>query len=304
MATPCYPPTHLAGAVASAPPGLARELQAKVENILKGSFDLHVHAGPDPNQERRLDALDTARHAYEAEMGGFVLKSHEYPTASLAYALNRMYPRLEVAGSVTLNREVGGLNPDAVKAAAGLGARVVWMPTMSADFFLKRSGRGPGIRITDEAGALPPAVGEILDVVAQHSMVLASGHASPAETLTLFKEAVARGVTKMIATHPAEVATIDEQREMASLGAYIEYTFASCMPSEQRTGPKELADTLRTLGVDRCIVTTDMGQWMNPPPAEGMRMAIASLLHAGMTAEDVSKLVKTNPARLLGAEPA
>ena len=281
-----------------------RDLQAEVATILKGSFDLHVHAGPDPTQERRLDALETARYAYEAEMGGFVLKSHEYPTAPLAYALNRMYPGLEVAGSVTLNREVGGLNPDAVRAAAGLGARVVWMPTHGADFFLKRTGRGPGIRLTDEAGALVPGVLEILDVVAQHGMVLASGHASPSETLTLFKQAGARGVNKLIATHPAEAATIDEQREMAALGAYVEYTFASCMPSEQRTGPKELADTLRTLGVDRCIVTTDMGQWMNPPPAEGMRMAIASLLHAGMTAEDVSKLVKTNPARLLEARPA
>ncbi len=46
-----------------------------VEEILRGSYDLHVHAGPDPNQEHLLDALDTARHAHEAEMGGFVLKS-------------------------------------------------------------------------------------------------------------------------------------------------------------------------------------------------------------------------------------
>ena len=61
-----------------------------VEDILKGSFDLHVHAGPDPGRKRRMDAMDTARAAYEAEMGGFVLKSHDYPTAPLAYALNRM----------------------------------------------------------------------------------------------------------------------------------------------------------------------------------------------------------------------
>ena len=102
-----------------------------VEEILKGSVDLHVHAGPDPNQERRLDALETARHAYEAEMGGFVLKSHDYLTAPLAYALSRMYPGLLVAGAIALNRAVGGLNPDAVQVAANLDARVVWMPTFT-----------------------------------------------------------------------------------------------------------------------------------------------------------------------------
>ena len=79
-----------------------------IEEILKGSFDLHVHAGPDPNQDRRLDALETARQAYEAEMGGFVLKSHDYPTAPLTYALNRMYPGLLVVGSIVLNEAVGG----------------------------------------------------------------------------------------------------------------------------------------------------------------------------------------------------
>ena len=107
-----------------------------VDSILKGSYDLHVHAGPDPNQKRRLDAIETARHAYEAEMGGFVLKSHEYLTSPLTYALEQMYPGLTVAGSISLNREVGGLNHQAVQTAARLGAKVIWMPTLSAQSYL------------------------------------------------------------------------------------------------------------------------------------------------------------------------
>ena len=104
----------------------------------------------------------------------------------------------------------------------------------------------------------------------------------------------------MIATHPHGVASQDEQREMISLGAYLEYTFLACMPSRGAMTPKELAETIQSLGVSSCIVTTDFGQWMNPPPAEGMRMAISALLDAGMTPEDVSKLVKENPIELLG----
>ena len=49
-------------------------MSSKISNILKGSIDIHVHVSPD-TQERRMDALDAARSAYEYEMGGFVLKS-------------------------------------------------------------------------------------------------------------------------------------------------------------------------------------------------------------------------------------
>ena len=273
-----------------------------VAEILKGSYDLHVHAGPDPAQARRLDALDTARHAYEAEMAGFVLKSHDYPTAPLAYALERMYPGLTVAGSLALNRQVGGLNPHAVRASARLGARVVWMPTYCAHFYRSSRGDGPGITVLDSRGELLPEVHEILDAVAESNLALASGHLSPSETLTLFRAAARRGCERLIVTHPAGVATDDELLAMARLGAFVEYTYLSCLPSGGGTDPAEVAAAIRRLGVDRCIVTTDLGQWMNPPPAEGMRMAIASLLDAGMTPEEVSILVKSNPARLLGLD--
>lgn len=278
------------------------DLNSQVQEILKGSFDLHVHAGPDAGYGLRLDALDAGRYAHEAEMAGFVLKSHHYPTASLAHTLNRIYPGLTVAGSIVLNREVGGLNPDALQAAANLGTRVVWMPTYSADFFLRSQGRPPGIRIVGDSGDLLPEVQEVMDIALRHEMVLASGHVSPSEALVLFREASARGIQRLIATHPKDTASAEDLRAMVSLGAYVEYTFLSCMPSFHETTPEEMVSAIRALGVERCVVTSDFGQWMNPPPSEGFRMAIASLLQAGMKAEEVSILVKANPLRLIGAE--
>ncbi|MDP6453308.1 MAG: DUF6282 family protein [SAR202 cluster bacterium] len=275
-------------------------MNPQIEEILKGSFDLHVHASPDSGAERRLDALETARYAYEAELAGFVLKSHEYPTTPLAYVLNQMYPGLNVAGAIALNRSVGGLNARAVEVSANLGARVVWMPTFDAHAWMSRAGGGPGITITDDAGRLKSEVGDILDIIKEHEMVLATGHVSPAEAITLLREAMAKGVTRMIATHPGGIATMDEQREMASLGAFIEHTFLSCMPDKARLSVPELVVTLRELGTERCVVTTDFGQWMNPPAAEGMRMAIAALLGAGMEPSEVSPLVKGNPNQLIG----
>lgn len=273
-------------------------MNEQIEEILRGSYDLHVHAAPDGRQQRRMDALEVARCAYEAEMGGFALKSHDYNTAPLTYALNQMYPGLSVFGAITLNRSVGGINPDAVQAAAELGAQVVWMPTHSADFRLRERG-SEGIRVADDEGNLRCGVNEALEIIAANDMTLASGHISPAEAISLFKHAKEQGVQRMIATHPDGVATLEQQRCMIQLGAYLEYTFLACMPAQARTTPQKLADRIRRLGADNCIVTTDFGQWQNPPPAEGMRMAIAALLDAGMTPEEVSMLVKGNTAGLL-----
>ena len=166
-------------------------MKDRIAEILRGSFDLHVHAGPDPGQERRVDALDAGRYAHEAEMAGFALKSHHYPTAPLAQALNRVYPGLNVVGAIALNVQVGGLNPEAVEASAAMGAGVVWMPTYDADFFMRRQGLGPGIRVLDETGRLKPEVYDIIEVVRRNDMVLASGHLAPEETIALFAAASA-----------------------------------------------------------------------------------------------------------------
>ena len=273
-------------------------MNEQIEEILRGSYDMHVHAAPDGSQQRRMDALEVARCAYEAEMSGFVLKSHDYNTAPLTYALNRMYPGLRVFGAITLNRSVGGINPDAVQVAADLGAQVVWMPTHSADFRLREQGRS-GILLTDEYGKLCDGAHEVLEIIAANDLTLASGHISPAEASALFTAARAQGVQRMIATHPDGFATPEEQRRMIALGAYIEYTFLACMPAGARRTPKQLAEMIHDIGVANCIVTTDFGQWQNPPPAEGMRMAIAALLGVGMTADEVTALVKHNPAQLL-----
>ena len=229
-----------------------------------------------------------------------MLKSHDYNTAPLTYALNQMYPGLSVFGAIALNRSVGGINPDAVQVACDLGAQIVWMPTFTADFWQRGRG-GEGIRVADDDGNLCDGVHEVLEIIAAADMTLASGHISPAEAIALFKAARAQGVQRMIATHPDGVATLEEQQKMIALGAYPEYTFLACMPSRARRTPQQFVETIRSLGVSNCIVTTDFGQWQNPPPAEGMRMAIAALLDAGMTSDEVTTLVKGNTAQLVGA---
>ena len=112
-----------------------------------------------------------------------------------------------------LNSPVGGANPDAVEVAARLGGRVVWMPTVPALALTSRRPptrscrctRGLAFRqvdVLDDACALLPAWQDVLDVVAAHDLVLASGHLTCAQSLLLFRAAKAAGVTRMLLNHP------------------------------------------------------------------------------------------------------
>ncbi len=278
-----------------------------IQELLHGSIDMHIHHGPDPRVERRVDALGAALHAQEAGMRAIVLKSHEYPTAPLAALAAQRAPGVHVFGSLCLDAEVGGLNPAAVEASAKLGAKVIWMPTFSAANNRRYKGEAGGITILDDRGRLLPVVGEILELVGQHQLVLASGHLSAPEVAALVKEATGRELTRVVVTHPSEpsVGTLMDiagQRELAAQGAYIEHCFGSTLPGGARIDPRALVEQVRAVGAERCVISTDLGQAHNPAPAEGMRMAVGCLLRWGLSEREIALLIKDNPARLLGLD--
>ena len=90
--------------------------------IPAGMIDCHLHHSPDVIP-RRQTALDLARAARAAGMGGLVLKSHHANTAGLAVQVQQLVPEIRVLGAVALNGAVGGLNPAAVRMSAKFGAR-------------------------------------------------------------------------------------------------------------------------------------------------------------------------------------
>jgi hypothetical protein len=275
-----------------------------IDNLLRGCIDMHMHAGPDPRVERRLDALQAASQAQEAGMRAIVLKSHEYPTAPLASIVNQVVPDVTTIGSISLDFEVGGLNPCAVEASAKMGAKVVWMPTFSSANDMSKQGRsGEGISILDEKGKLLPVVHEILAIVKQYRMVLATGHVSVEESFALVETACKAGLLKIVVTHPlmeklGAYLNLEQQQQMAAKGAFIEHCFVNTMPLEG-LHPEKIVESVRTVGAEHCILSTDLGQAHNPAPAEGMRMAIATMLLCHLTEREIELMIKVNPASLL-----
>jgi hypothetical protein len=273
-----------------------------VDSILQGSIDMHVHCAPDPFVERREDALRLAYRAREAGMRVVVLKCHYCPTSLMAYIANEIVENVQVFGSITLNREIGGLNPYAVEAHARLGAKVVWMPTVNSVPDMAKRGE-QGISLIDEAGALVAEVRDILDIIKAYGIILATGHISAAEIDALCREAARMGI-KHIITHPLVTSVggylpLAKQKELADKGAIIEHTYVLCMPFVERADPMVIADAIRTVGVEHCILSSDFGQVFNPSVAEGARMMIAAMLRCGLSRSEVEVLVKHNPAKLL-----
>ena len=285
-----------------------------IDDLVRGSIDMHCHHAPDAMIEGRMDALETVKKAREMGMRAVVLKSTYFPTAPMADIIQKLVPEVRVFGSVCLDNEIGGLNHEALEPLAKFGTKVVWMPTHSSTNSRANMRRLPGVTLEgegfsliDAAGKLVPEVGRILSIVKKYNMVLANGHVSPRETFALFEAAKAMGINKMVVTHGLWVNgsvkfTLDELKKLGEMGAYIEHCYVGFLPTDFRYDPKPMADAIKFIGAEHCIISSDLGQYYNPPPAEGMRMFIALLLKNGLSPTEVEFMAKKNPAKLLDLE--
>ncbi|MGH9206759.1 MAG: DUF6282 family protein [Acidimicrobiales bacterium] len=274
---------------------------------LSGAADLHCHFGPDAHRARSVSALEAAREAAAAGHAAIVLKSHDYPTPPLAAMVGEVVPGLQIFGGICCDREVGGVNPAAVETALLLGAKIVWMPTLSSrqDFrngvAAKLNIPGPGLSVVDEKGRLTGEALSVMELVAAHNAVLATGHVSAREHLAL-AEAFSGA---LLVTHAREDLagpnlTVDQCVELADLGANIELCAMTCIGALATRSVEEMADCARAVGPDRCTIATDYGQAANPHPAAGLQAFADALLEAGLDENEIRTMACHKPCELLG----
>jgi hypothetical protein len=288
---------------------------------LEGAYDLQVHVGPDVIA-RRIDDIDCAKEFLARGMKGFVIKSHYIQTGERAQVASKAVPGSRVLGALTLNHSVGGFNPVAVELAGRTGCKIVWMPTVDAQnetagrldggsaklpFWAKiqreLAAEGispPPLSAVDESGRLVESARRCLERIAKHDMVLATGHLGRTEIFAVVRAAKEIGIRKVVVTHaefPSQSLTGAEQSELADLGAFIEHCFTTTYTGK---APWETTfANIRQTGASRVVISTDLGQTINPPVAEGFAMFAQRLLDAGFTTEDVRIMAVTNPTRLV-----
>jgi len=277
---------------------------------LQGIVDTHTHGDPD-SSARSIDVLQLARIAKAAGMRAIVLKNHYAPTVQAAYLVSEIVPGIQIFGAIALDRAVGGVNPEAVRQAAafkGKKLRVVWMPTFDSENDVTFSKQNRPFASVQRDGKLLPETMEVLKIIARENIVLATGHSSAAEDLLLVREAKKLGINHIIVTHPlakAQHMTIPEMQEAAKMGAYIELCGASLLPTQEPNGkiPVEVyVNVIRSVGADHVILSSDLGQAINPVHTDGWKMFLDILRRAGITDKELDAMDKTNPAALLGLQ--
>jgi hypothetical protein len=296
-------------------------VSATAWETLQGAYDLQLHVAPDVI-ERRIDDLDLAQEFLAHGLKGFVLKSHYFPTAERAKVVTKAVPGIHACGAITLNHSVGGLNPVAVELAGRSGNKVVWMPTVDAanetagrldgtktklpfwaKIQLELAATGinpPPMTVIDAEGALTGAARTVLELIKKYDMILATGHLGKKEILALVKTAKEIGLRKVVVTHaefPSQNLTAEEQCELADLGAVIEHCFTTMHTG--KSSWEGMFEATRKVGTRRTLLSTDLGQTINPPVAEGFAMFAQKLLDAGFTAAEIHHMAATLPASLV-----
>ena len=303
------------------PTGPRTEPAADLDPLIRGAFDVHVHAAPSLFP-RWGDVVDTARAVRRAGMRGFLLKAHHGSSVEAARVAARAVSEVEIHGGIVLNHGVGGLNPVAVENAVALGARMVWLPTIHArahgevfgglggfDFQSSsvESGATPtpvqGIELRAD-GELSPAVRRILEIARDADVAVATGHASTEEIFALADFLAAqRWRLRVLVNHVGfriPNLGLDELRTLADRGLFLELCAFTTTELGGARPVAEIARFLRELPGASWILATDSGQAANPPCPELLSRYLLGLRQAGVPEEVLRAAVQERPVELLG----
>lgn len=281
-----------------------------------GVIDMHVHPAPDVFG-RALTDIEMVTVARRKGMRGLVLKNHVVTTADRAATAMEAVPGIEVWGGIVLNKSVGGINPSAVEwmhRMSGGRGKVVWLPTFDSDKHVKTlvDRNGSGLTVAPE-GKVTPQMEEVLKIIARENLILATGHVHAEEVVAVTKRARELGVKNILVTHGLTNIpglSMEQAKEVASMGGVIEVCYLQFMtgPDAQYAWMKhwnqvataQVVAAVKALGADSIVLSTDLGQQGMMTPPDGIENAIAALKGAGISQGDIDKMMKHNPARLLG----
>ncbi|MBR0257950.1 MAG: hypothetical protein IJQ58_09460, partial [Synergistaceae bacterium] len=164
------------------------------QNRLKGIIDMHIHSAPDIRQ-RKLDDLELMEAAVERGVRAIVIKSHHVPTMDRAALVNKIVSEkygdatdFQMFGGLALNQSVGGLNPYAVEAALKLGAKIIWLPTNTAENHRRKSGKDGGVAVVRDGRAVKE-LEPIFKLINEYDAVFETGHISAAECFPVVEAA-------------------------------------------------------------------------------------------------------------------
>ena len=278
-------------------------------SVPRGALDVHVHAGPSVF-DRTHDAIRLAAELARRDVAA-VYKSHFGDTHAHVGLAEAHVPEAEVYASTTLNSFVGGVNAAAVEHALETGAAVLWLPTLdAANFDVTALGRDYPFSERNlavaEDGRATDDVRSVLEIIADHEnrVVLGNGHVSREETVAVLDaiEEMGLSVPYLVTHADFEFMGLDveAQARLADRGAVLEKCYLPVVNGDLSAA--EFADSIRRVGIDHCVVSTDHGAVGNDAPPAAYETLLETLRAEGLSEAEVERLAIANPRRLLSLE--
>lgn len=290
------------------------------KELLKDIVDLHVHAGPSV-ANRALDAADMLLAAQEAGYRAVVIKDHYFPTMMGTKMVEEHLGNgsVKMFGGLALNNSIGQFNLTAIDAAIQMGAKFIWMPTLSSKAHIDRhKGHFVGagnmsvpekpIYYLDKVGTLKEEVLLVVELISKYpEIIFATGHGTVNEIDVLITKAIETGVKKVFVNHPHFIvnAPFKKVKKWIDLGAYVEINavmFEGISPAAAGGQGLPLETALKyieKLPVEQLVIDTDLGQKGGTMPIDGMYRFLTMLMEAGVPYKKIEMMTKVTPAKLL-----
>lgn len=281
---------------------------------LKGVIDMHVHANPDI-RHRAYDDFELMEAGIRVGARAIVIKTHQGTTVDRAYLCNRHNELLHhgdnsftMFGSVTLNRQMGGINPAAVESGLKLGAKVIWMPTQSARNHQSKNHLDTSncVEVIRD-GRIVPELKTVFQLIKDFNVVLGTGHLSPEECFRVVEAARDAGVKKIVVTHPewwlVGMSLEDQVRIVRDYQVILEHCFAQPLGGGKYKSnlPMNL-EAIQACGYEHVMVCTDGGQVENPHWEIALEQYMQYLVDHGISPDQLYHMTHTIQAGLLGLE--
>lgn len=281
---------------------------------LKGVIDMHVHSNPDI-RHRAYDDFELMEAGIRVGARAIVIKTHQGTTVDRAFLCNRHNQIVHqgdndftMFGSVTMNRQMGGINPWAVESGLKLGAKVIWLPTQSARNNMVKQNQDPAgcVDVIRDKKVVPELL-SIFNLVKDYDVVLGTGHVSPEECFVVVEAARRAGVKKLVVTHPewwmVGMSLEDQVRIVKDYDVILEHCFAQPMGGGKYKSnlPMNL-EAVQACGYKNVMVSTDGGQVENPNWEIALEQYMQYLLDHGIGEEELRYMTHDIQAGLLGIE--
>ena len=290
--------------------------------LLQGATDIHVHSTPTQDNGFVLDDFELVEEYEQGGLAGVCIKCHDFGSffrSQIAQKYAVKGNAFKVYGSLVLSYQVGGFNPCAVESAINAGAKQIYMPTLdSANNFqiwdtticypqsspevagmpMKTLQGKPGLYALDEEGNLLPEIYEILELVRDANIVIASGHLSNREARAIFRAAKDMGVKKMVHQHidwRTSLMSIGMQREWAEMGVKMEKSFYEFNAERSLTS---FAPAVGTKPSDY-VMSSDQGMFPSLRALRGYACNVQEHLNGGVSPESLHVMLHEVPEFLM-----